>query len=142
MDERFAAAGADVANRCLTDAALRTSDVDVIVAAPAHHAFRATLAERLGVPIEKIVVAEDERTHTAALAAGIERAATGLAPGGRALLVVVGAGVTAGAALYRQAAPPGDEEEHEMTKRSTPKGIVVGVDGSSGAMSRGPLGRP
>lgn len=104
MDERFAAAGADVANRCLKDAALCTSDVDVIIAAPAHHAYRATLAERLGIPIEKIVVAEDERTHTAALAAGIDRAATGLSPGGRALLVVVGAGITAGAALYRK--PP------------------------------------
>lgn len=104
VDEQFAAAGAQVAARCLEAASLDTGDVDVIVAAPAHRGFRARLAENLGVPVDRIIVADDDRTHTAALVAGIDCATERLMPGGRALLIAVGAGVTAGAALYRK--PP------------------------------------
>lgn len=104
MDAHFAAAGARVARRCLQQAGLEAGDVDVVIAAPAHHEFRIALAEHLGVPVDRIVVADDERTHTAALVAGIQRAADELPHGGSALLVAVGAGITAGAALYRR--PP------------------------------------
>jgi 3-oxoacyl-[acyl-carrier-protein] synthase-3 len=107
MDGHFAAAGAQVARRCLQEAALGPGDVDVVIAAPAHHGFRVALAENLGVPVDRIFVADDERTHTAALVAGIQCAAEQLPPGGRALLVAVGAGITAGAALYRK--PPAVE---------------------------------
>jgi 3-oxoacyl-[acyl-carrier-protein] synthase-3 len=56
------------------------------------------------VPVEKICVAGDHRMHTAALPAAFEPEAERLPAGARVLFVVAGAGVTAGAALYRQ--PP------------------------------------
>ena len=103
MDEQFALAGAQVARRCLQEASLELSDVDVIVAAPARSGYRAALATHLGVPVDQIVVAADERMHTAALVAALRDGADRLPPGGRALLVTAGAGITAGAALYRKA---------------------------------------
>jgi len=101
IDERFAAAGADVARRCLREASLEPSDVDVVVAAPARAAFRATLASLLRLPPDRIVVADDDRMHTAALFAAFRDAGARLPADGRVLLVAAGAGVTAGAALYR-----------------------------------------
>jgi 3-oxoacyl-[acyl-carrier-protein] synthase III len=59
------------------------------------------LATRLGVPEDQIIFAEDETAHTASVAAAFDRAATPIRPGGRVLLVAAGAGITAGAALYR-----------------------------------------
>lgn len=103
LDERFGAAGALAARKCVEEAALELSDVDIIVAAPARHGFRAALATELGVPVERITVADDERMHTAALVAALRRAGETLPPGARVLLIAAGAGVTAGAALYRQA---------------------------------------
>ena len=106
MDEQFAGAGAEVARRCLREASLELTDIDVIVAAPARAGHRAALAARLGVPVERIAVAADQRMHTAALVAALREVVDQLAPGGRALLIAAGAGITAGAALYR-AAPAG-----------------------------------
>ena len=63
--------------------------------------YRTDLAARLGVPEEQIIVAEDESAHTASVAAAFDRAASRIRPGGRVLLVTAGAGITAGAALYR-----------------------------------------
>jgi 3-oxoacyl-[acyl-carrier-protein] synthase-3 len=105
VDERFAAAGAEAARRCLTAAALELSDADAIVAAPARDGYRTALAAHLGVPVSRITVAGDERMHTAALIAALHDGARHLPPGSRVLLVAAGAGVTAGAALYRS--PPG-----------------------------------
>ena len=59
MDEQFAAAGAAVARGCLRESALELSDVDAIVAAPARHRYRAALATSLGVPVDRITVADD-----------------------------------------------------------------------------------
>ena len=103
MDEQFAAAGAEVARRCLREASLELTDIDVIVAAPARAGYRAALAARLGVPVERVAVAADQRMHTAALVAALREGADQLPPGGRVLLVAAGAGITAGAALYRTA---------------------------------------
>lgn len=103
MDEQFAAAGAHVARNCLQEASLGLSDVDIIVAAPARHAYRAALATQLAVPVERITVADDESMHTASLVAALRRAAEELPPGARVLLIAAGAGVTAGAALYHAA---------------------------------------
>jgi 3-oxoacyl-[acyl-carrier-protein] synthase III len=103
MDERFATAGSQVVQSCLGEASLGLADVDMIVAAPARHAYRAALASRLGVPLGRVTVADDERTHTASLAAALHRAAHELPVGARVLLIAVGAGVTAGAAVYRVA---------------------------------------
>jgi 3-oxoacyl-[acyl-carrier-protein] synthase-3 len=109
MDEQFAAAGARVARNCLQEASLGLSDVDIIVAAPARHAYRAALATHLAVPVERITVADDESMHTASLVAALRSAAEELPPGARVLLIAAGAGVTAGATLYHAAplAAPG-----------------------------------
>lgn len=104
MDKRFAAAAATAARTCLQVQSARLADVDVIIAAPAGHGYRTALSDRLGVPIDKITVADDQHMHTAALAAAFERQTERLPAGGRALFVVAGAGTTGGAALYRQ--PP------------------------------------
>ena len=105
MDEQFAAAGAQVAHSCLQEASLSLSDIDIIVAAPARHGYREALAAQLAVPVERIVVADDQSMHTASLVAALV-AAEGLSPGTRVLLIAAGAGVTAGAALYRHAPHP------------------------------------
>ncbi|WP_179472866.1 beta-ketoacyl-[acyl-carrier-protein] synthase family protein [Mycolicibacterium vinylchloridicum] len=101
MDQQFAQAAAEAAEGCLHDAGLSLADVDVIVAAPARPGFRAALAGLLGVPVERVIVAGDDRLHTAALVAAF---GDGLPPGTRALIVAAGAGVTAGAVIYRE--PP------------------------------------
>jgi 3-oxoacyl-[acyl-carrier-protein] synthase-3 len=106
MDEQFAAAGAQVAQRCLQEASLGLSDIDVIVASPGRHGFRAALADKLAVPVERVTVADDKSMHTASLVSALSSAAGELRTGARILLVAAGAGVTAGAALYRQAPNP------------------------------------
>ncbi len=106
MDEQFADAGAQVAQSCLQEASLGLSDVDVIVASPARHGYRAALAAKLAIPVQRITVADDESMHTASLVSALSRAGEQLSPGARILLVAAGAGVTAGAALYRQALQP------------------------------------
>lgn len=103
LDERFATAASQVARSCLGEAALGLADVDMIVAAPARPGYRAALAGHLGVPVDRITVADDEDMHTAALAAALHCAADRLAPGARILLIAAGAGITAGAAVYRHA---------------------------------------
>jgi 3-oxoacyl-[acyl-carrier-protein] synthase-3 len=99
MDHQFAQAAAEAADGCLRESGLSLADVDVIVAAPARPGYRAELAALLDVPEERVIVAGDERLHTAALVAAL---GDGLAPGARALIVAAGAGVTAGAVLYRE----------------------------------------
>jgi len=104
MDEKFAAAAAEAVCACLEAQSVRLSDIDMIVAAPPRSGFRAALSNRLAVPVEQITVADDERMHTAALAAAFDGQVERLPAGTRVLLVAAGAGVAAGAALYRQ--PP------------------------------------
>jgi 3-oxoacyl-[acyl-carrier-protein] synthase-3 len=104
MDERFAATAAAAVRACLDARSARLADINLIVAAPARPGYRAALATMLGVPVEKICVADDQRTHTAALAAALDREVEKLPAGAQVLLVAAGAGVTAGAALYSQ--PP------------------------------------
>jgi 3-oxoacyl-[acyl-carrier-protein] synthase III len=104
LDERLAATAAQAARNCLSDSGLTLTDIDVIIAAPARHGYRAALARHLDVPPECIVVADDEKMHTASLVAAMQRALESLQIGARAIVVAAGAGITAGAALYRE--PP------------------------------------
>lgn len=104
LDERLAATAAQAARNCLSDSGLTLADIDVIIAAPARHGYRAALARHLDVPPERIVVANDEKMHTASLAAAMQQALEPLPTGARAMVVAAGAGITAGAALYRE--PP------------------------------------
>jgi 3-oxoacyl-[acyl-carrier-protein] synthase III len=101
IDEHFAAAASQAVDGSLRESALQLTDIDVIVAAPARPRYRAGLARRLGVSEDQIVVAEDENAHTASLAAAFDRAGNRIRPGGRVLLVAAGAGISAGAAIYR-----------------------------------------
>ncbi|BBY20283.1 3-oxoacyl-[acyl-carrier-protein] synthase III C-terminal domain-containing protein [Mycobacterium stomatepiae] len=109
MDERFAAAAVEAVHACLDERSARLADVDMIVAAPARHEYRTALSDRLGVPVDKISIADDQRMHTAALAAAFERQADRLPGGALVLFVAAGAGITAGAALYRQPLSAGTE---------------------------------
>ncbi len=100
-DVQFADAAARAVGRCLGESALRIEDVDAVVAAPASPRFRAALATQLEIAPERITIADDERMHTASLASAFKDAATSAGSGGQLMLVAAGAGVTAGAALYR-----------------------------------------
>jgi 3-oxoacyl-[acyl-carrier-protein] synthase III len=107
IDEHFAAAGAKVALACLNESSLALSDIDFIAAAPARRGYRTALAAHLGVAVERIAVALDEKTHTASLVAALDCVdwVVGQVPTETCvLLITVGAGITAGAALYRK--PP------------------------------------
>lgn len=103
MDDVFATAASKVACECLDSASTDLTAVDLILAAPARAGFTAGLASHLGVAAEQIAVARDDRIHTASLIAALHDATVDarLRPGSAVLLVAAGAGVTAGAALYR-----------------------------------------
>jgi 3-oxoacyl-[acyl-carrier-protein] synthase III len=105
----FAAAGAAAARGCLAKSSLGLDDIHAIVAAPAVRGYRAALATELRVPVERISVAADKRIHTASLAAAFHRTVDYLPPSARVLFIAAGAGVTAGAAIYRQ---PGVSVSH------------------------------
>jgi 3-oxoacyl-[acyl-carrier-protein] synthase-3 len=100
VDSQYATAARRAVEECLRDAGLRLDDVDAIVAAPNRCAFRTELASRLGVPEDRIIVADDD-IHTASLAAAFDKATDRVRPGDRILLIAAGAGIIAGAALYR-----------------------------------------
>lgn len=101
IDELFAEAASRVADKCFRESGLTLSDIDVVVAAPAHRGYRAALAERLGLHAGAIVVAEDEEMHTASLAAALQKAIEVIPQGGLILLVAAAAGITAGATIYQ-----------------------------------------
>jgi 3-oxoacyl-[acyl-carrier-protein] synthase III len=101
VDQQFADAASRVVGRCLRDSSLTIDDVDAIVATPTRPRYRAALAAALGVPLERITIADDERMHTAALASAFNNVAMATGEHGLVLIVAAGAGVTAGAALYR-----------------------------------------
>jgi 3-oxoacyl-[acyl-carrier-protein] synthase-3 len=101
IDHRFALAAGHVVDQCLREAGLRLDDVDAIVAAPNRRRYRVELAAQLGVAEDQITVAENGNIHTASMAAAFHHAADRARPGDRVLLVAAGAGIVAGAALYR-----------------------------------------
>jgi 3-oxoacyl-[acyl-carrier-protein] synthase III len=101
MATELAAAGAQAARDCLDEAALDLSDIPVIIGAPPDRRFRVELAARLGVPVERVAVATDKRMHTASLMAALEGETERMPAGTPVLLVAAGAGIVAGAALYR-----------------------------------------
>lgn len=103
VDDVFAVAGAKVAFECLDRASIDVGKVDLVLAAPARAGFTAALTSSLGVDVQRVTAAGEERIHTAGLIAAVHRATleSRLRPGSTVLLVAVGAGVTAGAVLYR-----------------------------------------
>jgi 3-oxoacyl-[acyl-carrier-protein] synthase III len=103
MDEQFAVAAAKVARECLDIASVDLADIDLIVAAPPHPGFSAALASHLGFPAERISIATDERVHTAAIIGALHDAISAgrAVAGNKVLLIAAGAGITAGAVLYK-----------------------------------------
>jgi 3-oxoacyl-[acyl-carrier-protein] synthase III len=100
----LAAAGAEAVRGCLEEAKLDLSDIPLIIAAPADRRYRVELAAKLGLPVERIVVAADERMHTASLIAALRSEIETVPAGTPVMLVAAGAGIVAGAALYRMPA--------------------------------------
>ncbi len=101
VDDRLTAAAGRAVDECLREAGLQIDDIHAIVAAPARPDYRAGLAALLGVPRERIIVADDENVHTASIAAALDAATQRFQAGDRLLLVAAGSGIAAGAALYR-----------------------------------------
>jgi 3-oxoacyl-[acyl-carrier-protein] synthase-3 len=101
LDAHYAKAAALAAGQCLDESGLTIDDVDAIAAAPARPGFRAVLAKQLGVETEAITVGDDAGMHTVALVSAFDRAAKVIGETGVMLVAAAGAGVTAGAALYR-----------------------------------------
>jgi 3-oxoacyl-[acyl-carrier-protein] synthase-3 len=105
-DERLADTAAEAAKACLHGSGCAATDVAAIVTAPAGRGYQAALAARLGVPPSRITVAGAgaEKAHTASLAAAFDQVRGRAGNGARILLVAAGAGLTAGAVLYRDRA--------------------------------------
>lgn len=100
-DAHYAEAAALAVSRCLRESHLTIEDIDAIAAAPARPGFQDALAKHLGVASEDIAIGDNEGMHTAALASAFHRASETAGERGLILLVAAGAGITAGAALYR-----------------------------------------
>jgi 3-oxoacyl-[acyl-carrier-protein] synthase III len=101
MPTELAVAAAEAVRGCCDETGLNLADIPIIVAAPADRRYRAELATRLGFPAERIVVAADERMHTASLVAALKREIETIPPGAPVMLVAAGAGIVAGATVYR-----------------------------------------
>ncbi len=97
----LATAATQAARLCLDDAALDVSEVPIIIGAPADRRYRAELAANLGIPVQQVVVASDEHMHTASLIAALRREIDMVPAATPVMLVAAGAGIVAGAALYR-----------------------------------------
>ena len=103
-DERLADTAAEASKACLHGSGCAATDVAAIVAAPAGRGYQTALAARLGVPASRITVAGAEKMHTASLAAAFDQARHRTEDRAQILLVAAGAGLTAGAVLYRNCA--------------------------------------
>lgn len=101
MEIELAAAGAQVARRCLEAALLDPDELALIVAAPPHPSYRAELAAGLGVEVDRITVADDDKMHTASLVAALQRDIETVPAGAQILLTAASSGIIAGAAVYR-----------------------------------------
>ncbi|MBE1546441.1 3-oxoacyl-[acyl-carrier-protein] synthase-3 [Mycobacterium sp. OAS707] len=100
VDTRFAEAACRAVDECLREAGLRLDDVDMIIAAPNRPRYRTQLATSLDVAEDRIIMS-DKNIHTASLAAAFKQVADRMCSGDLVLLIAAGAGITAGAALYR-----------------------------------------
>jgi 3-oxoacyl-[acyl-carrier-protein] synthase-3 len=98
-----AAVAAKVADEAVGGAGMAPSALDAVVVAPGDRRFVVAFADALGVPDDIVVHAADPRMHTASFLAALATASRAgrLRPGAAVLLVAAGAGITAGACLYR-----------------------------------------
>ena len=101
--ERAGAAAAKVAVEILDAGGVPASELSVVVAAPSHLDFVRAFSEHSGIDAERVVTAVSSGWHTVSFVSALERAHTDglLNHNGTALFVCGGAGITAGACLYR-----------------------------------------
>jgi 3-oxoacyl-[acyl-carrier-protein] synthase-3 len=94
---------AKAAAQVLAASGVSTLDLDAVVVAPGHDSFVATFLDILGVGSDCVVASADPTEHTASFLVALATASTGgrLAAGSTALFACAGAGITAGACLYR-----------------------------------------
>ena len=104
MEAELAAVSAQVARSCLDEASLNLDDLALIVATPAHPRYREELAVALGIPIERIAVAADDRIYTASLVAALQHEIETIPAGAHVLFTAATGGIVAGAALYHMPA--------------------------------------
>lgn len=92
----------EAALAALDDACVKASDVDAVVGGLDRLVYRRRFSEATGIDEGRILTA-GARQHTVALLSALERASRvgALKSGGTVLLTSAGAGVTAGAAIYR-----------------------------------------
>lgn len=99
--------GREVALALLDEVHLAPADVDLLIASQYPASFASELARDLGIPEARVprVAPELLRAHTAGPIAALDAASRSgqLARARHTLFVAVGAGITVGAALYRQA---------------------------------------
>jgi 3-oxoacyl-[acyl-carrier-protein] synthase-3 len=102
FDEAAAAVAAKVADEVLAEAGLRADDIAVAVVAPGAAPFVHAFAEATAITADRIVVPA-AGVHTAGLLVAFAEARSHgrVGPGATTLLVSAGAGITAGACLYR-----------------------------------------
>lgn len=100
---RATACAAEVGAKLLADHGLTGDDVDAIVAAPLRPVFLTGIADALGVARSRVVVTESHGAHTAALLFAADALHSGdeWRAGRTVLFLAAGAGIAAGAALYR-----------------------------------------
>ncbi len=105
LEDAYLEGAAAAASRALEKDGLRPGEVDLVVPAQVSPSFLSRLPAALGVPREKVLdltsELPDTLTTSVFLAFDRARAAGRLGPGGKALLLAVGSGVTAGAVTYR-----------------------------------------
>ena len=101
--DRLATLAAKVAGEVLTATDLTTRDISVAIVAPSDPTFVASFASLTGIDDDRVVAAPQAGLHTAAFPAALDAAVANgrLVPGTTALFVCAGAGLTAGACLYR-----------------------------------------
>jgi 3-oxoacyl-[acyl-carrier-protein] synthase-3 len=105
LDATAMTLAADVAREVLASSGLAAGDLDLLVASPYPSGFARGLAQRLGIPDDRVAHPPEElsATHTAGLIAALEPAmASGqFSRAWHTLFVTVGAGITVEVALYR-----------------------------------------
>jgi 3-oxoacyl-[acyl-carrier-protein] synthase-3 len=97
--------------RALEDAGLASSDLELVIPHQANRRIIDTVRERLGLPVEKVVLNVDRYGNTSSASIPIsldEQVRAGrLKPGDHVGFVAFGGGLTWGAALARWTLPPG-----------------------------------
>jgi 3-oxoacyl-[acyl-carrier-protein] synthase-3 len=103
ISDQLATLAAKVATEVLTATSLSADTISVAVVAPSDASFVSSFASLTGIDGDRVIAAPVTGLHTVAFPSALDAAVMGgrLLPGTTALFVSAGAGLTAGACLYR-----------------------------------------